>query len=191
MDFRDVREGIEESVLNIKRLMAGKKVQDAKSLHTEAEKALSDLISIAEGSVQTRAVERLTWELAGLQKRLSFSGKSGTSKTLGRNISESAHFITYRLELKNSYTRLDLRSERAAIDSVALYLANGGSDGTKFQDLSQITIKEVDVRTITIEAAESGKRWHAAFGQRLANDYGMRKYCDPKNPEQMFQWDEG
>ena len=188
MDFKDIRENIEESVMKIRGLMKSNDLQGARNLYDDTEKSLSDLSSIIENNTQSKAVQRLTLEVAQLSKSFAFAGSGGTSKAQGPNLSGSGHTATYTLQLKNGYSGLDLRNERAAIEEVISYIANGGSDGTKFQDLSGITLKNIASRTILIEVAESGKKWHVAVGQRLANNHGMRKYCNPKNPEQMFEW---
>ncbi|GEM_PF-3820754 len=94
----------------------------------------------------------------------------------------------YRLELINPDAGLNLEAKKDAISAVMNYILDGGRDKTSFREVLAIKIKDILPRSIIIDVQENGCKWHAAVGQRLANDYGMRHFCNQDNSYQMFRW---
>jgi hypothetical protein len=94
----------------------------------------------------------------------------------------------YRLELRNPNSQLDLSSKQQAIEEVFRFIYNGGSSGRAFVALQTYRIVKILRRTIVIEVCESSNPWHRFVGKFLANRFGMRAFCDPKDKTRMFNW---
>lgn len=97
--------------------------------------------------------------------------------------------MIYELYLINRKDRsLDLRLKENEIKEVIDYVLRGGSKGTAYGYVGDISLESVRKDIIVLHVEESYNKWHWVVGQRLAQQYGMRNYCDPNNPERMFKW---
>lgn len=94
----------------------------------------------------------------------------------------------YNLHLINIDPQLNLISKSKDIDEVFRFIHNGGSTGRKFKDLEKYSVVEIKQYDIVVEVSESSKKWHCFVGFFLANKFGMRNYCYPKNNRRMFEW---
>ena len=96
--------------------------------------------------------------------------------------------ITYTLSLINLNPELNLIGKSKDIDKVFRFIYNGGTTGRKFRDIEKYHIVKIQQHKILIEVGESSKSWHRFVGFFLANKFGMRAYCDPKDSTRMFKW---
>lgn len=94
----------------------------------------------------------------------------------------------YSLHLINNDPQLSLIKKVKEIDEVFRFIHNGGSTGRKFRYPEKYSVVEIKQHDIVVEVSESSKKWHPFVGFFLANKFGMRKYCDPKNDRRMFEW---
>ena len=93
----------------------------------------------------------------------------------------------YTLELIN--TNQNLTSKAEEINLVIQEILSGGKNGSSFASVSNIIlIPPITPTRIILDVVESDKSWHKSFGNKLANDHGMRVYCNPLNQEEMFIW---
>ncbi len=97
---------------------------------------------------------------------------------------------TYSLHLINPNPELNLIRKSKDIDEVFRFIYNGGTTGRKFRDLEKYDVVEIQQHHILVEVSESSKSWHRFVGFFLANKFGMRAYCDPKDSTRMFKWKE-
>lgn len=98
--------------------------------------------------------------------------------------------ITYTLFLINSNPKLNLTKRSKDINEVFKFIHNGGTTGRKFRDIEKYKIVEIKPRHILVKVSESSNSWHRFVGFFLANKFGMRTYCDPKDSTRMFKWKE-
>ena len=98
--------------------------------------------------------------------------------------------ITYTLLLINSDPKLNLTNRRNDINEVFRFIHNGGTTGRKFRDIGKYKVVEIKQHHILVEVSESSKSWHRFVGFFLANKFGMRAYCNPKDSTRMFKWKE-
>lgn len=87
----------------------------------------------------------------------------------------------YDLWLYNKSKSLNLKNKEKAIQDVLKDLEN----------LGKVTIHEFIVYKDRISldiVEENSKQWHQDFGKILANEYDMRRYCDPKDETRLFSW---
>jgi len=96
--------------------------------------------------------------------------------------------ITYTLSLINLNPELNLTRKSKDIDEVFRFIYNGGTTGRKFRDLEKYKVVKIQQHEILIEISESSNSWHRFVGFFLANKFGMRAYCDPKDSTRMFKW---
>ena len=96
--------------------------------------------------------------------------------------------VRYTLRLVSKDRGLDLTERRRDIEDVFQHIHNGGRTGRRFRSLDKYQRLCVERDRIYVEVSESSKSWHPFVGQILANDCGMREYCDGKNQARMFKW---
>jgi len=96
--------------------------------------------------------------------------------------------VRYCLQLINGAHNLDLTRKQDDIRAVFALIRDGGHSGRSFRDLEAYKIIEIQRDRILVDVRESGDAWHRYVGKFLANDYGMRAYCDPKDSRRMFDW---
>ena len=97
--------------------------------------------------------------------------------------------VNYRLSLLDSHDSIDLTREKSAIQSVFNEILQGGPTGRAFGEVSAIDIIDTKKNSMIISVNETGTKWHAWVGKKLANDYGKRHLCLSENPEKMFIWE--
>ena len=88
----------------------------------------------------------------------------------------------YNVKLYNLSEKLDLRKKKKDME----WVINNLVDRRKDIDSARITI--VEKYYFEIEVEESSKNWHKLFGKILANNFGMREYCDSNDPSRLFYW---
>ncbi|MBN1361663.1 MAG: hypothetical protein JW993_13790 [Sedimentisphaerales bacterium] len=92
----------------------------------------------------------------------------------------------YTLMLVNSKDKtLDLTAKGAAIMEVLRRLETGDRTDRRSRHLSRCSIHRIDPRCVEIDVDEICDRWHPCVGSMLANEYGMRHYCDG---HRLFKW---
>ncbi len=100
--------------------------------------------------------------------------------------------MKYKLELINKDSTLDLTKKTDAIEKVINHIKDGGKERKSFQDVSEIHIISIQKDKIELDVTESNNEnatnWHSKVGQFLAQNCGMREYCDPNNSQKMFKW---
>jgi len=96
--------------------------------------------------------------------------------------------IHYTLTLINKNPNLDLTQRRSDINQVFQHIDDGGKAGHSFKDLRDYQNLQVHKGDVEVDVRESGNSWHPWVGRILANDYGMRAYCQRKNENHMFKW---
>lgn len=97
--------------------------------------------------------------------------------------------VNYRLSLLDSQADIDLTREKSAIQSVFNAISQGGKGGKAFQEVTAIDIIDIKKNSMIISVNETGTKWHAWVGKKLANDYGKRHLCLSENPKKMFIWE--
>ncbi len=97
--------------------------------------------------------------------------------------------VNYRLSLMDIHAGIDLTKEKSAIQGVFNDILQGGPSGTAFKEVAAIDFIDIKKDSMIISVNESGTKWHAWVGKKLANDYGKRYLCLSANPEKMFNWE--
>lgn len=88
----------------------------------------------------------------------------------------------YFIKLINNDSSLDLTKKKKEFESAL-------SDIKSLRiGLLAYQIMNIESHSITIEVRELNDRWHQKFGNILANEYTMRRFCDEKNNSRMFKW---
>ncbi len=91
---------------------------------------------------------------------------------------------TYDVTLHNQSENLDLRQKKNAIKEVLDYLAFDKNQ----KDIKAVSIISINKENIELEVDEIGNNWHKRFGKILANNFGMREFCDQYDPSRLFKW---
>lgn len=105
----------------------------------------------------------------------------------------------YKLELINKSPNLDLRTKQKQIQNVLNHILAGGKKGNAYIGVANtkqshfagsISIISINQHDLKIDVTEQNTKWHKSVGQLLARSSygGMRNYCNPSNPKQMFKW---
>ena len=82
---------------------------------------------------------------------------------------------TYNVKLYNKSPELDLSKKETDISNVLNYFAVIN----KYQkDVTYAKLISIDQHSMVIEVEESDTNWHKTFGKTLANNFGMRDFCD-------------
>ena len=95
--------------------------------------------------------------------------------------------ISYCVELINRNPQLNLTTKRSAIDAVLRRICHGARN-SDIKGLHDYRLLHVHRNHLAVAVHESAKSWHRSFGKILANEYGMRTYCDPQNERRLFRW---
>ena len=90
----------------------------------------------------------------------------------------------YYVTLYNQSDHLDLRKKKREIKEVLDYLAFDKNQ----KDVENVNIISVEKLSIEIEVDETDNNWHKRFGKILANNFGMREFCDPFDTSRLFKW---
>ena len=93
----------------------------------------------------------------------------------------------YRVVLVNNDPQLDLHTKSEAIRKVLRNLCDNAGK-SRFKGLHSFDDPTINKDHILVTVDETSKSWHCSFGKRLANDHGMRAYCNPRHKEQLFRW---
>lgn len=92
----------------------------------------------------------------------------------------------YKLQLvKNEMNLLDKCCE---VKEVIDYIGQHGEDGANFLNVKHIELITISQNYLEIEVDESDSKWHKYVGRILANNHGMRDYCNPNDDSEMFKW---
>jgi len=92
--------------------------------------------------------------------------------------------IKYYLKLFNNSAHLDLTKKKKEIESALREIR------TMKVGLTAYLVLEIESHSILLEVREINDRWHQKFGNILANEYTMRRFCDEENRSRMFKWQE-
>lgn len=90
----------------------------------------------------------------------------------------------YYVSLHNQSEHLDLRKKKNEIKEVIEYLSFDRNQ----RDIKKVSIISIEKRIIELEVEETDNNWHKRFGKILANNFGMREFCDPNDPSRLFKW---
>lgn len=99
----------------------------------------------------------------------------------------------YRFTLRNQNPKLDLRAEQEKIKNVINYIGRGGDTGQKFRPVKQIELSDIKHNSFELETVVDDEKyveWRRQVGRLLANNYGMREFCDPDDQKKMFDIEE-
>ncbi len=90
--------------------------------------------------------------------------------------------IKYSLSLYNYDSNLDLTKKRREIESCLKDIR------AQKVGLQNYQILNIESHSLTIAVKEINDRWHQKFGNILANEYTMRRFCDENSISRMFKW---
>ncbi|MCD4769882.1 MAG: hypothetical protein K8R35_06930 [Bacteroidales bacterium] len=92
----------------------------------------------------------------------------------------------YYITLYNKSDKLDLRKKKTAIKEVLEYLVFDKNQ----KDFKSASILTIEKNYLELEVDETDNNWHMRFGKILANNFGMREFCDPCDSSRLFKWSE-
>jgi len=92
----------------------------------------------------------------------------------------------YKLDLINKEKNLLEKTEQ--IKEAIASLNKNKKFWNSFQNVISIELFTISQNYIEIIVEESDVDWHKYIGQKLANKYLMRDYCNPKDNTEMFEW---
>jgi hypothetical protein len=91
----------------------------------------------------------------------------------------------YAVTLHNQSELLDLRNKKKEIREVLDYLSFGKNE----REIKQLKLISIEKKIIQLEVEETNNNWHKRFGKILANNFGMRNFCDPNDQSRLFKWE--